>query len=175
MACDEEVLSKLAKGEHSDLVDLVQYVKSQGKTEVPLNEELKVELGKSNNSYYEKEFYKTISQFCSVHQTFEAKRNVPFSINGKPADLEKGSAKDYVTNIIQSLKESHIDFKTQIAEHVALSMAELSATPYGRFLCEKEMMALVGELFKLSDPNFTPDNKAIIKVIPTEEIEKGLK
>ncbi|MBO7415899.1 MAG: hypothetical protein J6U22_04915, partial [Bacteroidaceae bacterium] len=55
------------------------YVKSQGKTEVPLNEELKVELGKSNNSYYEKEFYKTISQFCSVHQTFEAKRNVPFS------------------------------------------------------------------------------------------------
>lgn len=98
-----------------------------------------------------------------------------FSINGKPADLEKGSAKDYVTNIIQSLKESHIDFKTQIAEHVALSMAELSATPYGRFLCEKEMMALVGELFKLSDPNFTPDNKAIIKVIPTEEIEKGLK
>ena len=79
LACDEEVLSKLAKGEHSDLVDLVQYVKSQGKTEVPLNEELKVELGKSNNSYYEKEFYKTISQFCSVHQTFEAKRNVPFS------------------------------------------------------------------------------------------------
>lgn len=79
VACDEEVLSKLADGQQSDIVDLVNYVKSQGKTEVPLNEELKVELGKSNNSYYEKEFYKTISQFCSVHQTFETKRNVPFS------------------------------------------------------------------------------------------------
>ncbi len=79
VACDEEVLKTLSKGQSSDIVDLVQYVKSQGKTEVPLNEELKVELGKSNNSYYEKEFYKTISQFCSVHQTFEAKRNVPFS------------------------------------------------------------------------------------------------
>ena len=79
IACDEEVLSKLAKSQQSDIVDLVNYVKSQGTTEVPLNEELKVELGKSNNSYYEKEFYKTISQFCSVHQTFEAKRNVPFS------------------------------------------------------------------------------------------------
>ena len=79
VACDEEVLKTLAKGQSSDIVDLVQYVKSQGKTEVPLNEELKVELGKSNNSYYEKEFYKTISQFCSVHQTFEAKRNVSFS------------------------------------------------------------------------------------------------
>lgn len=78
VACDEEVLATLAKGQRSDIVDLVQYVKSQGTSEVPLNEDLKVELGKSNNSYYEKEFYKTISQFCSVHQSFEAKRNVPF-------------------------------------------------------------------------------------------------
>lgn len=79
VACDEEVLKTLAKGERSDLVDLVDYVKSQGMTQVPLNEELKIELGKSNNSYYEKEFYKTISHFCSVHQTFESRRNVPFS------------------------------------------------------------------------------------------------
>ncbi len=79
VACDEEVLDKLAKGQRSDIVDLVKYVKSQGTTEVPLNEELKVELGKSNNSYYEREFFKTISQFCSVHQTFEARRNVAFS------------------------------------------------------------------------------------------------
>lgn len=78
VACDEQVLTTLAKGERSDIVDLVQYVKTQGTSEVPLNEDLKVELGKSNNSYYEKEFYKTISHFCSVHQTFEAKRNVPF-------------------------------------------------------------------------------------------------
>ena len=79
VACDEQVLTTLSHGQRSDILDLVQYVKSQGTTQVPLNEELKVELGKSNNSYYEREFYKTISQFCSVHQTFEAKRNVPFS------------------------------------------------------------------------------------------------
>ena len=90
VACDEEVLTTLAKGEQSDIVDLVQYVKSQGTTNVPLNEMLKVELGKSNNSYYEKEFYKTISQFCSVHQTFEAKRNVAFStIFADDAELSK--------------------------------------------------------------------------------------
>ena len=47
-------------------------------------------MGKSNNSYYEKEFYKTISQFCSVHQTFEAKRNVAFStIFADDAELSK--------------------------------------------------------------------------------------
>ena len=98
-----------------------------------------------------------------------------YSINGTPANMENGSAKDYITNIIQSLKESRIDFKTQVAEHVALSMARLSATPYGRELSDKEMMSLVSSLLRLPDPNFTPDNKAIIKVFSTEEIEKGFK
>lgn len=98
-----------------------------------------------------------------------------YSINGTPANMENGSAKEYITNIIQSLKESRIDFKTQIAEQVALSMAKLSATPYGRELSDKEMMSLVNNLLRLPEPNFTPDNKAILKVLPTDDIEKGFK
>ena len=89
--------------------------------------------------------------------------------------MENGSAKDYITNIIASLKESRIDFKTQIAEQVALSMAKLSATPYGRELSDKEMMSLVNNLLRLPEPNFTPDSKAILKVLPTDDIEKGFK
>ena len=46
---------------------------------MPLSEALEIVIGKSNNSYYEKEFYKTISHFCSVNKTFEAERNVSFS------------------------------------------------------------------------------------------------
>ncbi|MBR5373068.1 MAG: DNA mismatch repair endonuclease MutL [Paludibacteraceae bacterium] len=98
-----------------------------------------------------------------------------YSINGTPANMENGSAKEYITNIIASLKESRIDFKTQIAEQVALSMAKLSATPYGRELSDKEMMSLVNNLLRLPEPNFTPDNKAILKVLPTDDIEKGFK
>jgi len=98
-----------------------------------------------------------------------------YSINGTPANMENGSAKEYITNIIASLKESRIDFKAQIAEQVALSMAKLSATPYGRELSDKEMMSLVNNLLRLPEPNFTPDNKAILKVLPTDDIEKGFK
>ncbi len=98
-----------------------------------------------------------------------------YSINGTPANMEKGSAKEYITNILASLKESRIDFKTQIAEQVALSMAKLSATPYGRELSDKEMMSLVNNLLRLPEPNFTPDNKAILKILPTDDIEKGFK
>ena len=98
-----------------------------------------------------------------------------YSINGTPANMENGSAKEYITNILASLKESRIDFKTQIAEQVALSMAKLSATPYGRELSDKEMMSLVNNLLRLPEPNFTPDNKAILKILPTDDIEKGFK
>ncbi len=76
---DDEAVSLLSKGEKSDLVDLIQYVKNNGVIEVPRSEVLKLDIAKSNGSNYENEFYKTISQFCSVHDSFEAKRNRPFS------------------------------------------------------------------------------------------------
>ncbi len=98
-----------------------------------------------------------------------------YSINGTPPNMENGSAKDYITSIVATLKESRLDFKTQITESVALSMAKLSATPYGRALDNKEMTYLMSNLFASKDPNFTPDNKVIIKVFTTDDIEKGFK
>ena len=98
-----------------------------------------------------------------------------FSINGTPPNMESTSAKEYITQIIASLKEARLDFKSQITEQVALSMAKLSATPYGRTLDSNEMMYLVNNLFQSKDPNFTPDNKTIIKVFTTDEIEKGFR
>lgn len=98
-----------------------------------------------------------------------------YSINGTPANMENGSPKEYISNILATLKESRLDFKSQITESIALSMAKLSATPYGRNLDNKEMMYLVSNLFASKDPNFTPDNKVIIKVFTTDEIEKGFK
>ncbi len=79
IASDEEAINALAKNCSSDLLDLIQYVKSNGKISVPENETLKIEIGKSNGSFYEDEFYKTISHFCTVYTSFEVKRNVPFS------------------------------------------------------------------------------------------------
>lgn len=79
IASDEEAINALAKNCSSDLLDLIQYVKSNGKISVPENETLKIEIGKSNGSFYEDEFYKTISHFCTVNTSFEVKRNVSFS------------------------------------------------------------------------------------------------
>ena len=59
-----------------DLYNLIQYAKKDGKITVPANETIKIEIGKSNASKNEDEFFKTISQFCSVHTYYEVKRNV---------------------------------------------------------------------------------------------------
>ena len=63
-----------------DLYNLVKYVASNGKAEVPPNESYTIQIGKSNGSYNEDIFFNTISHFCSINTIFEAKRNVKVSI-----------------------------------------------------------------------------------------------
>lgn len=75
IAADTEVIDKLSD-KKDDLYNLIQYAKSNGKLEVLPNESIKIEVGKSNASVAEDEFFKTVSHFCSCHKTFDAERNV---------------------------------------------------------------------------------------------------
>ncbi len=75
IAADTEILNTLSD-KKDDLYNLIQYAKNNGQIIVPPNEAVKIEIGKSNNSLAEDEFFKTVSQFCSCHKTFEASRNV---------------------------------------------------------------------------------------------------
>ena len=77
---DNEALMALANGEDSDLTELVKYITSNGTISVPLNENYKkIEFGLSNGSTSEDEFYKTITQFCSINKEFRVERNVKIS------------------------------------------------------------------------------------------------
>lgn len=78
IAADTEVVDKLSD-KKDDLYNLIQYAKNNGRLEVPPNESVKIEIGKSNASVAEDEFFKTVSHFCSCHKTFEAERNVRVS------------------------------------------------------------------------------------------------
>jgi len=78
IAADTEVIDKLSD-KKDDLYNLIQYAKNNGKLEVSPNESIKIEIGKSNSSVAEDEFFKTVSHFCSCHKTFEAERNVKLS------------------------------------------------------------------------------------------------
>jgi len=75
IAADTEAVD-LKSDKKDDLYNLIQYAKSNGKIEVPPNESVRIEIGKSNGSDKEDEFFKTISHFCSCHKSFDAERNV---------------------------------------------------------------------------------------------------
>ncbi len=74
IAGDSDIINALSD-KTDDLYYLVNYVKNNG-TKVDVPPAKKVEIGLSNGSKAEDEFYKTMSQFCSVHRKFVIKRNV---------------------------------------------------------------------------------------------------
>jgi superfamily I DNA and/or RNA helicase len=75
IATDTEILNVLSDTK-DDLYQLVDYAKNNGDLVVAPSESTKIEIGKSNASVAEDEFFKTISHFCSCHRKFEADRNV---------------------------------------------------------------------------------------------------
>jgi very-short-patch-repair endonuclease len=76
---DEEALNALSTDKKDDLYNLVKYIKEKGNTDVPPNESYSIQIGNSNGSKNEDIFFQTISHFCSVNNTFQAKRNVKLS------------------------------------------------------------------------------------------------
>lgn len=78
IAADCEVLEKLSD-KTDDLYALVDYVGKNGETKVCKSLATQIEIGKSNNSQFEKYFDKTLSHFCSTQKDLKAKSNVAFS------------------------------------------------------------------------------------------------
>ena len=78
IAADTEVINTISD-KKDDLYNLIEYAKNNGKLSVPPNESVKAEIGKSNGSNAEDEFFKTVSHFCSCQKTYEAERNVKAS------------------------------------------------------------------------------------------------
>ena len=129
IAADTEILNKLSD-KKDDLYNLIQYAKNNGQIIVPPNETVKIEIGKSNSSLAEDEFFKTISQFCSCHKTFEASRNVKLDKvikNGISPQLSKMEF-DLVLyeKNFWGTKKPVIAFEVNGGEHFGVSSRELS-------------------------------------------------
>ena len=77
ISSDKSVLDILSD-KKDDLYNLINYAINDGKVSVDPSETCSIQIGKSNGSKNEDEFYKTISHFCSINSSFEVKRNVSF-------------------------------------------------------------------------------------------------
>lgn len=97
-----------------------------------------------------------------------------FAIQAVPSEIENAAPSSLVRSMIAKSIETESDLKSEIQESIALSLANLTAIPYGSTLTTEEMLLLVNQLFASPFPTYTPDGKTIISVISDVEIEKKM-
>ena len=95
-----------------------------------------------------------------------------WSVNAIPSGIDGVDVSSMIHQIIESVDEGGMPLKKRIQDHLALQVAQSAAIPAGRTLTQEEMEDLVADLLKLPEPNYTPDGKIIISMIPMEQIAK---
>lgn len=93
-----------------------------------------------------------------------------WSVSAIPAGVENVDVKELILEVIDSIIEGGESIASKVFEHIALTVAEKAAIPYGRILSDEEMDTLLGDLLRLQQPNYTPSGKTIICMMPLERI-----
>ncbi|MBT6765303.1 MAG: DNA mismatch repair endonuclease MutL [Prolixibacteraceae bacterium] len=96
-----------------------------------------------------------------------------FIINGTPGVLDVSSPELIVEKLLEEYKNSPVDARSKAKEQVAISLAKASALDYGSELKPEEIDHLMDNLFACSAPNFSPDGKRVLTIIPLGDIEKS--
>lgn len=97
-----------------------------------------------------------------------------FAIQAVPSEIENATPAALIRSMIGKSMETGSDVKSEIRESIALSLANLTAIPYGRTLTAEEMLLIVSQLFASSTPTYTPDGQTVISVISDAEMEKKM-
>lgn len=96
-----------------------------------------------------------------------------FIISGTPGVLDVSSPELIVEKLLEEYKNSPVDARTKAKEQIAISLAKASALDYGNELKQEEIDHLIDQLFACATPNFSPDGKKVLTIIPTADIEKS--
>jgi DNA mismatch repair protein MutL len=96
-----------------------------------------------------------------------------FIISGTPVMIDIPEPLQVVEKLLEEFKTSQVDARTRAKEQIAGSLAKASALDYGTELKQEEIIHLIDELFACSTPNFSPDGKRVLNIIPVTDIEKS--
>ena len=95
-----------------------------------------------------------------------------WSVSGGPAGTDGIDVKDLLLQVIDSIIEGGDSISSRINEHIAQTVAERAAIPYGRILSQDEMERLISDLLRLPQPNYTPAGKTVICKMSIEQIAR---
>ncbi len=95
-----------------------------------------------------------------------------FVINGTPGVLDVASPEIIVEKLLEEYKNSPVNARAKVKEQVAISLAKASALDYGTDLKQEEIDHLIDGLFACATPNYSPEGKKVLTIVPLEDIEK---
>jgi DNA mismatch repair protein MutL len=95
-----------------------------------------------------------------------------FVIQGTPADVEQGNEKTIIEKLLEQYKHFSSELKFSKREKLVRSLAKQQAIKPGQQLTEKEMQALVNDLFNCKQSNSSPDGKPTYLEFKMEQLEK---
>ena len=95
-----------------------------------------------------------------------------FVIQGTPADVTQGNEKQVIDSLLEQYKHFSNDLKFSKREKLVRSLAWQQSIKVGRQLSEKEMEALVEDLFKCKQPNASPNGNPTYLEFKKEQLEK---
>ena len=98
-----------------------------------------------------------------------------YTIQGVPSGFDGIAPKNLLCDIIENLKAKGQGLEDELHHRMALTMSRSAAIPVGGALTQQEMENLVDELFQQETPNYTPDGKVIVAILPHENLEKLFK
>ena len=95
-----------------------------------------------------------------------------FVVQGTPADVTQGNEKQVIDFLLEQYKHFSSDLKFSKREKLVRSLAWQQSIKAGKQLSEKEMEALVNDLFQCKQPNVSPDGKPTYLEFKKDALEK---
>ena len=121
-------------------------------------------------------FEEVLPQLNRVGFRIEYDSDNTWNITGVPAYLKNQDARDIVRRMIETVDDSDLNYGNQaggveaLQKRLAMAMAQSGAISYGRKLTSDEMEHIVGTLFSLPDPSYTPNGSKIYHLMADTEI-----
>jgi len=95
-----------------------------------------------------------------------------FVIQATPADVEHGNEKMVLEKLLEQYKHFSPDLKFSKREKLIRSLAKQQAIKAGQQLVEKEMQALLNDLFSCEQSNISPDGRPTYLEFKVDQLEK---
>ena len=114
-------------------------------------------------------------ELCSLGFDISSLGGGSYTIQGMPAGFEGLDPRTLLGDIVETLKAKGQDLDNELHHRMAFAMARDAAIPVGDVLTQPEMENLVNELFQQDEPNYTPDGKVVVAILPHENLEKLFK